>query len=426
MNNIELEQLKRDIQEFYGDGMLMRLQTMSEKRLQKLKKDLNKLKNQKLKSNKDQFNRKQIEKKISELESLTTTKVDDKLDFSVDTRTITTQGEKRSVSQSASSETPEKKITSPPVPEIKYIPVPANRKPKILLITDVKKWAWWLKGEYIIEYLSDEFDIDMTCVIGPGCVNQYNIPQNKYDLYFTFGYSYIDFLYNVPKFKKATGVTAHRPPNMIKPKMMQAGHLHANSLLLFKSLVKMGFSNVHYVPNGVNTDLFRPVKPIPPERTRIVCGHVGKECPAKGQKDIIYPAIQKAGAQRITSVVTWKEKIPHDQMYKIYQDMDVFIVASLEDGTPNPALEAAACGRPIISNNIGNMPELIHDGVNGFIVDRNVDAYVEKIKLLQEDRELLIRMGQNSRKIIEEEWTWKLQAENYRNMFRKIFIVKED
>ena len=65
MNNIELEQLKRDIQEFYGDGMLMRLQTMSEKRLQKLKKDLNKLKNQKLKSNKDQFNRKQIEKKIT-------------------------------------------------------------------------------------------------------------------------------------------------------------------------------------------------------------------------------------------------------------------------------------------------------------------------------------------------------------------------
>ena len=101
------------------------------------------------------------------------------------------------------------------------------------------------------------------------------------------------------------------------------------------------------------------------------------------------------------------------------------MVASMEDGTPNPALEAAACGRPIISNQIGNMPEFIKDGWNGFLVERKIGAYVNKLKYLQENRNELIRMGNNARKTVLEEWTWKKQAENYRNMFDSIFKRKK-
>jgi len=205
--------------------------------------------------------------------------------------------------------------------------------------------------------------------------------------------------------------------------MMQAGHLHANSKMLHRELKNMGFPKVYYIPNGVDEKLFRPVKLIPLNRDKIICGHVGKECPVKGQKEIIYPAIKKAGGKKVSNVVTWQDKIPHKEMYKIYQEMDVFIVASVEDGTPNPALEAAACGRPIISNRIGNMPELIKDGVNGFIVSkRAIGDYVEKIKWLQANRDKMIKMGEEARKTIEKYWTWEIQAENYRKMFRKIFV----
>ena len=117
--------------------------------------------------------------------------------------------------------------------------------------------------------------------------------------------------------------------------------------------------------------------------------------------------------------------IPHSEMPMIYNQMDCFVVASIEDGTPNPALEAAACGRPIISNNIGNMPEFIKDGYNGFIVPRKIGAYVEKIRYFKETRNELIRMGNNARKTVMESWTWKKQAENYRAMFREIFKNKK-
>ena len=105
-------------------------------------------------------------------------------------------------------------------------------------------------------------------------------------------------------------------------------------------------------------------------------------------------------------------------MADIYNQMDVFIVASEEDGTPNPALEAAACGRPIISNRIGNMPEFIKDGYNGFIVGLNIDEYIDKLNYFKNNRDKMIEMGKNARKTVEENWTWKKQAENYRTMFK--------
>jgi glycosyltransferase involved in cell wall biosynthesis len=144
----------------------------------------------------------------------------------------------------------------------------------------------------------------------------------------------------------------------------------------------------------------------------------------KGQKDFIYPAVKKAGANFISNVKNWSERKPHKDMWEIYQNMDCFIVASTEDGTPNPALEAAACGRPIISNRIGNMPEFIRDGYNGFLVDKNINAYVEKITYLKNNRDKLIEMGNNARKTVEEGWTWKIQSYNYRNMFREIFTYE--
>lgn len=298
-------------------------------------------------------------------------------------------------------------------------------KPKILLITDVEGWAWWIKSRYLIRYLSDEFDFDIYNYLEDG--KTAGINNRFYDIYFTFGYSYITKINNVEKKKRVTGVTAHRNPEMIRKRMRLAGHIHANSVLLYNELVDMGFSdNLYYVPNGVDEELFNIKKYIPRERNKIVVGHVGKLSPRKGQKDFIIPAIERADADSRLHLNDYTNRLPHDKMPDLYQDMDVFIVSSDEDGTPNPALEAAACGRPIISNRIGNMPEFIKDGYNGFLVDRNINAYVEKINWLKNNRDKLIEMGINARKTVEDGWTWKIQSENYRKMFRSILEKNEN
>jgi len=94
------------------------------------------------------------------------------------------------------------------------------------------------------------------------------------------------------------------------------------------------------------------------------------------------------------------------------------------DGTHNQLLEAAARGRTFIGNKIGNIPEFINKGINGYMVERDISQYVKKLEELKNDREKCREMGMEARKTIEEGWTWKIQAENYRKMFRELLGTK--
>ena len=285
-------------------------------------------------------------------------------------------------------------------------------KPKVLFICDVKNWAWYFKSVQLKRYLSNEFEIDIACVIAGD-----KIDPKKYDVYFTFGHSYIDIepLKGIPKDKKVTGITSHRPISVIAPKMKLAGAVHANSKLLLSQLRNV-HDNIYYLPNGVDENLFQPTKPIPNKRENIIVGHVGKLSPLKGQREFIEPAVKKAKCLYHPNYKDYTEALTHETMPSAYNGFDCFIVASQEDGTPNTALEAAACGRPIISNRVGNMPEFIQNGVNGFLVDKDIDKYVEKILYLRDHRDELIKMGNAARQTVEKEWTWKMQSENYRMM----------
>jgi glycosyltransferase involved in cell wall biosynthesis len=273
-----------------------------------------------------------------------------------------------------------------------------KQRPKILLIADVCGWAWWNKSQYLKMYLADDFDIDTICVLGP---EKAGINRGKYQLFVTYGYSYVHMLQGVPRRRRMTGITAHRKINFLKPYMELAKWNHANSLMLIEDLKKMKVKNTEmfYVPNGVDEQVFHPIRPLTTEG-ELIAGHVGKVCTAKGQQEFIIPAMNRAKVKSIYNMNDYRDRRPYCEMAPYYNDMDVFLCASVEDGTPNPALEAAACGRPIISNRIGNMPELIKDGYNGFLVERKVGAYVEKLEYLRKNRDHLVEMGKNARKTI--------------------------
>lgn len=296
-----------------------------------------------------------------------------------------------------------------------------NKKPKILLMCDVKNWAWWYKSKYIQKYLGNEYDIKLWSA------QNNKITKDIYDLYFTFGPMLMPYLKNIPKERKITGITSHPGFNRWFKNGKTLDYwknnvigLHANSLLLF-NLIKSYHSNVYYVPNGVDTNLFTNQKFI--KRNELIVGFVGRQNDTddKGLTTIIEPVIRRIkGVQLKKNINLYNNGIPLSNMVEFYRNIDVYIVASTMDGTPNPMLEASACGRPVIANRIGNAPEFIVHGESGFIIERKIEDYINKITYFKNNKNKMIEMGKEARKRAEL-WDWKNQITMYRNMFEQVF-----
>ena len=57
--------------------------------------------------------------------------------------------------------------------------------------------------------------------------------------------------------------------------------------------------------------------------------------------------------------VIFKGSFPHDEIFKLLSEMDLYIQPSLQEGLPRAMIEAMSVGMPIIGSNTGGIPELI-------------------------------------------------------------------
>ena len=90
------------------------------------------------------------------------------------------------------------------------------------------------------------------------------------------------------------------------------------------------------------------------------------------------------------------------------------------DNLPNTALESFQYYKPVVASNMGSLPELVLDGVNGYLFDPyNPDELVEKIKMLDDDK-LVIEMGNNSRKRLEDRFSPKTHYDSLLNIFNSL------
>ena len=102
--------------------------------------------------------------------------------------------------------------------------------------------------------------------------------------------------------------------------------------------------------------------------------------------------------------------IPPAQMHRAYLLGDVFVGPSqIEEGLGLVFLEAAAAGLPLIATQMGGIPEVVHDGVNGLLLDQKDDdaELAAKIIRLLNDASLRQRLGQQGRAWVEADFSWE-------------------
>lgn len=120
----------------------------------------------------------------------------------------------------------------------------------------------------------------------------------------------------------------------------------------------------------------------------------------------------------VEEYVRFRGLVAHNEIHKVYQSADVFILPSLAEGMPNVILEAMASGLPVITTDTGGTKELIKgNGINIPMRDSKViaDAIINFINnpILKND------MSLKSRKIAES-MSWKKVAQDYFEMYKEI------
>ena len=100
-----------------------------------------------------------------------------------------------------------------------------------------------------------------------------------------------------------------------------------------------------------------------------------------------------------------------DDMAKCIQDCAVVCLPSYREGLPKSLLEAASCGRPIVTTDVPGCREIVQDGVNGYLVpSKNPDLLAEALSRLLTDRKLREVMGLKGREFVEREFSAEIVA----------------
>lgn len=205
----------------------------------------------------------------------------------------------------------------------------------------------------------------------------------------------------------------------------------ANSMILHE-LLRDHLPGFVYCPNGVDTELFSPPekKVYHPERIKI--GWVGK---LRGPKNV--QAIETAcGVLRqegfipeligVSKQTASKALLSRVEMRDYYRQIDFYLCASWNEGTPNPALEAAACGVPVVTTCVGNMRELIQQGTNGFFIGPTAESIVETFREIRRlDSEAYASMSKSIRQSILTDWTWEKNIQSYVPAFDRLLDGKK-
>lgn len=95
-----------------------------------------------------------------------------------------------------------------------------------------------------------------------------------------------------------------------------------------------------------------------------------------------------------------------DDIVKIWQQSHIAVLPSYREGLPKALLEAAACGKPIITTDVPGCREVVQHGRNGYLVPaKDSKALAMAMQKLLVNPELRNKMGQESRKIAAEKFS---------------------
>ncbi len=251
--------------------------------------------------------------------------------------------------------------------------------------------------------------------------------------------------------------------------LQNAGAVTTNASELVKKAKAFMDREIILIPNGVDTELFKPIKrnEVLAEALNInyapaavpggedaassyvsVIGFVGELREKKGLKTLLnaYALVNKK--QPVTLLIVGEVRQGEDKQlfdeFRIshpdsrmivtgyispkdlpayYSLIDVFVHPSLRDGMPNAVLEAMACEKAIIATPVGGVSDVIKDRVNGATVPVNdAESLSKAILELLNDQALRVKLGKSARETIAKGFTLQKELDVNLEVYKSIGI----
>jgi glycosyltransferase involved in cell wall biosynthesis len=117
--------------------------------------------------------------------------------------------------------------------------------------------------------------------------------------------------------------------------------------------------------------------------------------------------------------VTFTGRLSERDLHTWYEAADVFVHPTRYEGSSLVTLEAMAHRLPVIATVAGGLPDKVHPGVNGWLVEPNdPDALARALAQAAANATDLVGMGARSRKIVERDFAWNVLAERYLTLYQ--------
>jgi glycosyltransferase involved in cell wall biosynthesis len=198
---------------------------------------------------------------------------------------------------------------------------------------------------------------------------------------------------------------------------------------------------LHIVPVGVDHERFKPMPHIQRQPHRIMTT-ASADVPLKGLRPLL-EALAKVRAEHpidvtivgkkregsvlpelldrlgLNDVVTFESGVSDDRIVELYNEAEMVVVPSLYEGFSIPAIEAMACGTPLITTTGGALPEVVGDAALT-VPPNDPDALAAAILKALRDPSLRQKLGEAGRARVLNGFTWKIAAEGCVEQYRAL------
>lgn len=187
---------------------------------------------------------------------------------------------------------------------------------------------------------------------------------------------------------------------------------------------------IQVIYNGVDEQSFRPQPRVVDKEIKVLFS--GNLTRRKGAHWLL-PIIQRldervviyytSGLRETSALVAHPRlrplgQIPHKKMPEVYQSMDILLFPTVREGFGLAAVEAMACGLPVVATDSSALPEVVTNGQGGFLCPLgDVDAFAQAVQALADDAGLRQSMGAFNRAEVEARFTLARMVTEYAAAF---------